>query len=190
MDDRYHKYSPQRHKDTTPEKGRIWGPEQTGWLLEELRQSDAPVKIVANGTQVLSRSESGEGHYREAIEEIERVLSFVEEHRIGGLVFATGDRHYSEALQQVLPSGTLIAECTSSPLQQNQKVGPFDGNSHPARLWSMKGNNYGLITVEVEAGGQGTVAFETRDERNQTCAVKGSFCRTTWSLEDLQYGER
>ena len=187
MDDRYHKYSPQRHKDTTPEEGHIWGPEQVDWLLDGLLHSDAPVKLVANGTQVLSRSESGESHYNEAIDEIERVLSFVEEHRIGGIVFLTGDRHYSEALQQKQPAGALIAECTSSPLQQNQKVGPFDRNPHDNRLWSMIGNNFGLVTVDLQGPSTGTITFETRNESNQICVVEGALCRTTWSLADLQY---
>ena len=70
MDGRYYKYSPQKHNDTTPKTGRIWGKAQ-------LKASSAPVKLIANGTQVLNQSQSGEGHYREAIGKIERFLSFV-----------------------------------------------------------------------------------------------------------------
>ena len=188
MDNRYYKYSPLEHNDATPKTGRIWGKAQLDWLLAQLKASTAPVKIIANGTQVLNQSKSGEGHYREAIGEIERFLSFVKKHRIGGIAFLTGDRHFSEAMQQRIPNGPLLVDCTSSPLQQNQKVGPLEkGSEHNNRLWAMRGNNFGLLTITILAEGQGTIAFETRDEKNQPCMVNGKVCRTVWPLQDLLF---
>ena len=188
LDDRYYKYSPQEHKDVTAETGHIWGPQQLDWLLQSLKATNAPVKLIANGTQVISKSEGGEGHYREAIAELNTMLEFLNEHKIGGVVFLTGDRHFSEAMQQHLPNdGPLVVECTSSPLQQAQKVGPLKGREHEHRLWAMRGNNFGLVTVDIPAEGQGFVRFETRDEDNHICIVKGHPCRTTWLLADLQH---
>ena len=188
MDNRYYKYSPLEHDDATPETGRIWGKAQLDWLLAKLKASTAPVKIIANGTQVLNKSKSGEGHYREAVGEIERFLSFVKKHRIGGIVFLTGDRHFSEAMQQRIPNGPLLVDCTSSPLQQNQKVGPLEkGSEHNNRLWAMRGNNFGLLTIDIPAERQGTILFETRDEKNQPCIVNGKPCRTVWPFQDLLF---
>ena len=159
LDDRYYKYSPQEHDDVTPETGSIWGAEQLAWLLQGLKDSTAPVKLIANGTQVISQSEGGEGHYREARGELDTLLAYLSEHKIGGVVFLTGDRHFSEAMQQALPSGPLVVECTSSPLQQDQKVGPLVGREHPNRLWAMRGNNFGLVTVDLPEEGKVSCAL-------------------------------
>ncbi|MCS1410525.1 MAG: Alkaline phosphatase D [Verrucomicrobia subdivision 3 bacterium] len=187
MDDRYHKYSPQEHDDVTPQNGSIWGEAQLNWLLAGLKASTAPVKLIANGTQVLSKSKSGEGHYQEAVGEIERLLEFIQDHQIGGIVFLTGDRHFSEAMQQHIPNGPLLIECTSSPLQQNQNVGPLDGQEHENRLWAMRGNNFGLVTIDIPETGQGNITFETRDEKNQNCVVEGITCKTNWPLPALTF---
>ena len=187
MDDRYYKYSPQVHDDVTPETGSIWGEAQLDWLIEGLKNSSAPIKLIANGTQVLSKSEGGEGHYREATTELHRLLASIQTYEISGVVFLTGDRHFSEAMQQRLPDGPLLVDCTSSPLQQDQKVGPLEGREHENRLWAMRGNNFGLITIDIPNEGQGTVTFETRDETNQLCVVAGRSCRTEWKLSDLSY---
>ena len=187
MDDRYYKYSPLEHKDVTAETGRIWGEAQLNWLLAGLEQSTAPVKVIANGTQVLTKSESGESHVREAISELNRLIEFVSERKIGGIVFLTGDRHYSEAMQWRIPDGPLMIDCTSSPLQQNQKVAPYPHATHPTRLWAMYGNNFGLLTVDIPSSGLGTIHFETRDEKNQPCVVEEQVCRTSWPLKDLNY---
>lgn len=187
MDDRYYKYSPDRHDDVTVETGALWGEAQLDWLLEGLKNSTAPVKVIANGTQVLSQDTRGEGHFQEAQGEQRRLFSFLAEHEIGGVVVISGDRHHSEALQHRQPDGTLLAEATSSPLQQDQAVAPFR-RAHPTMLWGIYGNSYGLLTVDVKDGGQGTVTFEARDEQNTTPTVNGSPSRTVWTLSQLNYG--
>lgn len=188
MDDRYYKYSPQAHKDVTPQSGEIWGQRQLDWLLEGLKKSTAPVKVVANGTQVITRDDRGEGHSQEARGEQSRLLEFLAEHEIGGVIFLSGDRHSSEAMQQAQPDGTLVVEATSSPLQQDQPIGPFS-RTHPNMIWSMHGNNFGLLTIEVEEEATGSITFETRDESNVTPTVEGTLCRTTWTLDQLNYGD-
>lgn len=186
MDNRTHKYSPARHDDVTRENGRIWGEGQTEWLLAGLKASTAPVKLIANGTQFLSMDERGEGHFNEALGERERVLEFLERERIGGVVFLTGDRHHSEAMQQAQPGGTLLLEFTSSPLQQGQKVAARD-RPHQNQLWAMNGNSYGLVTVEISAEGEGTIRFEARDEENRLVKIEGQERATTWNLDRLNY---
>ena len=187
MDDRYHKYSPQRYDDVTVETGEIWGREQTQWLLDGLKNSAAPVKVIANGTQVLSAEMRGEGHFQEARAERRRVLDFVAKENIGGVVFISGDRHYSEAMQLSQPDGTLVVEGTSSPLQQGQRVSHFT-RSHDNQLWAMSGNNFGLVTVDIPEAGKGTVTFETRDETNVVPEIYGQPRSVTWSLDQLNYG--
>lgn len=187
LDDRYYKYSPDIHKDVTRDTGAIWGREQLAWLLDALKKSTASVKVIANGTQVLCQDGRGEGHYREAFGEFQKLAQTLAAEKIGGVVFLSGDRHHSEAMQQAQPDGTLIAEATSSPLQQDQKPALLD-RYHSNQLWGMRGNNYGLLTINVPEPGKGTVTFETRDKTNTTHKVGGALCKTTWTLPQLNYG--
>ncbi len=189
MDDRYHKLSAQRNPELTPETGRIWGEGQLRWLMKGLRASDAPVKVIANGTQFLSLSQSGEGHHQEARAERSALLEFLAREKIGGVVILSGDRHFSEAMQQAQPGGTLVVDCTSSPLQQGQTVGPI-ARPHPNQLWSMRGNSYGLVTIDLPREGEGSIRFEARDEHNQVPVVGGVPCATTWQLDQLSYEKR
>lgn len=186
MDNRTHKYSHQRHADVTLETGVIWGEAQTEWLLAGLKVSTAPVKLIANGTQVLSMGERGEGHHTEALGERRRLLEFLEREKIGGVVFLTGDRHYTEAMQQAQSDGTLVLDFTSSPLQQGQKVAAVN-YPHPSQVWSMRGNSYGLVTVDIPAEGAGTIRFEARDEENRLVEIDGETRATTWPLDELHY---
>ncbi|MGY8687617.1 MAG: alkaline phosphatase D family protein [Verrucomicrobiales bacterium] len=187
MDDRYYKYSPQKHKDVTKETGAIWGEAQLAWLCESLKKSTAPVKVIANGTQVLCQDGRGEGHYQEARREFQFLADTLAEHKIGGVVFLSGDRHHSEAMQQAQPDGTLLVDLTSSPLQQDQPVSILD-RYHRNQIWGMRGNNFGLLTISIPEPGNGTVTFETRDASNQTNIAGGSPCKTTWTLPQLNYG--
>lgn len=187
MDNRTHKYSHYRHDDVTRENGTIWGEAQLDWLMEGLKASTAPVKLIANGTQFLAmESDRSEGHYQEALNERTQLLEFLESEEIGGVAFLTGDRHYSEVYQVSQPDGTLVLDFTSSPLQQNRKIRAH-GASHPNQLWSMRGNNYGLVTVEIPEEGEGTIRFETRDEENQVPVIDDVPRSTTWELDQLNY---
>ena len=188
MDDRYYKYSPQSHQDVTPETGKIWGERQLVWLLESLKNSTAIVKVIANGTQFINMDGRGEGHYPEARGEQQRLLSYLAEHQIGGVVFLSGDRHHSEAMQQAQPDGTLVVEATSSPLQQDQAPAPLTNKFHVNQIWGMYGNNYGLLTIDTSDLTTGSVTFETRDASNTTHSVAGTLCKVAWTLPQLSYG--
>lgn len=186
MDNRTHKYSGLQHDDVTREEGRIWGEGQLQWLLEGLKASTAPVKLIANGTQFLSTSRTGEGHFQEAMGERTRLLEFLEEEGIGGVVFLTGDRHFSEAMEQAQPAGALVLEFTSSPLQQGREVGTVN-RQNDNQIWSMGGNSYGLVTVDIPEEGAGTIRFEARDEQNDVVKIDSEERATTWTLRQLEY---
>lgn len=187
MDDRYHKWvKTEAHSNVTPEEATIWGKEQTDWLLAGLKASDAPVKLIVNGTQVISQTKEGEGHRQEAPQELERLLSFLKNEKIDGVVFLTGDRHYSESMRLNQDKGPAILEFTSSPLQQGQAVAPLT-NKNPVRLWGMRGNSFGLVTVDIPKAGEGTIRFEARDEQNRVPILGGYRCVTTTELRELNY---
>ncbi len=188
MDDRYNKYvKTDEHADVKPEEAVIWGEAQLRWLMTGLKASTAPVKFIANGTQVITESKGGEGHFREAPVEREKLFTFLRENKIGGVVFLSGDRHYSESLRLDQKDGPAILEFTSSPLQQNQAIKSRDQDKHRTRLWAMNGNSYGLVTVEIPEKGKGTIRFEARDETNHGPILNAHRCVTTTDLRALNY---
>lgn len=188
MDCRYHK----NVQSVDPDQATIWGEDQLQWLFRGLEASTAPVKIIANGTQFMNigagdDGDHGEGHYGEARGEYQRVLSYLAANRIDGVMFLTGDRHHSEFMQLQRDDGPDILEFTSSPIQQNQVAGPFTRLDHPARVWAMVGNSYGLVTISIPQPGTGTITVECRDESNQVAVIDGQPRRTTVDLAAMLY---
>ncbi|MGH1335859.1 MAG: alkaline phosphatase D family protein [Aureispira sp.] len=91
------------------------GASQTQWLFEKLKQSTASFKFIVSGTQILPDNPSGEdmGDFGN---EREKLLAFLAEEKITGVIFLSGDRHYGELLR-LERSGTYpLYEMTSSPL--------------------------------------------------------------------------
>jgi len=87
MDDRYYKYvKNDKHPNVKPSEAEIWGKGQLKWLMDELKRSTAPVKIIANGTQLISKGGRGEGHFNEAPVELQTLLDFLKKNKIGGVV--------------------------------------------------------------------------------------------------------
>ncbi len=187
MDDRYNKYTAAgSHPSVKPEEAVIWGDPQLQWLMTGLKASKAPVKFIVNGTQVLSQTKSGEGHFQEAKLEREKLFTFLKENKIGGVIFLTGDRHYSEVNRLGQQGGPDLLEFTSSPICQNEKVRPLEVK-HPTQLWGVRGDSYGLATVEIEKEGKGMIRLETRDAQNHVPLVAGLRCVTNWELRKLNY---
>ncbi len=91
------------------------GEAQLEWLIDALRFSRATFKFVVCGGQILSSSQGYENMIGYS-EERAKLLRRIEEEGIGGVVFLTGDRHFSEISQLRLSNGQVLYEITSSPL--------------------------------------------------------------------------
>lgn len=110
MDNRYNRTSSD-NKGIDPQ---ILGKEQIEWLIEALKFSNAPFKIVAIGGQVLNSAKVYENHAQYPAERkylLERII----EEKIEGVVFVTGDRHHTE-LRKINVDGITIHDLTVSPL--------------------------------------------------------------------------
>ena len=179
MDDRYH-----RTPDDVPdERAAIWGEAQLRWLLDGLARSDAPVKVVANGTQMIFKGAKDDGHWHAARREYFRFLDGLEARGITGVVLLSGDRHYSELMRLDVPAaGAGRVHQLAAPAGAPARTARA---KNPTRVWAVEGNSYGLVTVDVGADGAGTVTFECRDERNRVPVVDGVERRTVVPLRDL-----
>lgn len=189
MDGRYHKYvKTGDHPDVASKDAVIWGDEQLEWLCAELKRSVAPVKIIANGTQVIGKDGRGEGHFNEAPEEIEKLLAFLKKENIGGVVFLSGDRHFTEVMRLDQDGGPALVEFTSSPFQQGQAVSVLE-REHATHVWGMRGNSYGLVTIDVGENGEGSVRFEMRDANNYVPDRNGEPAAYEVPLSELVYAK-
>lgn len=109
--------------------GTILGEQQRYWLKETLLQSKAPFKFVAVGGQFLSDF-AGFENFANYRAEREEIIQFIDEYKIKGVVFLTGDRHHSEITKLITPNGITIHDVTSSPLTS----GPYDHSKEPNTL--------------------------------------------------------
>lgn len=110
MDDRYHRVP--NEMPPGPRKTQ-WGEEQLQWLMESLVSSSAPFKVVVNGNQVLNQF--GDESLTN-FADFGRLVEFIQEAKVEGVVFLTGDRHHSILMKQEIPGGYPLYDLTTSPL--------------------------------------------------------------------------
>ena len=162
LDDRYYR-SPNAAPDG-PDKTML-GTRQLQWLKQALL--DAPrgsLKIVASGNQFWHRGHRFEGWHRFATER-QAFAEWLFAHKVEGLLFLSGDRHFSELLRVARPGAYPIYEFTSSPLTSRS----------PARLDRADRDNpdvvpgtlvakrqFGLVRVSGPSGDR-RVTLESRD---------------------------
>lgn len=90
LDGRYHR-SPNKAEDTV-EKTML-GAGQLAWLKRELLASRAKVKLLANGSEW--QSYGSEDSWTQFKQERDPFLRWIDEQKIEGVVFLSGDRHFS-----------------------------------------------------------------------------------------------
>ncbi len=93
----------------------ILGRKQREWLIDALVSSRATLKIVVIGGQVLN-PHPAEDHYASFPEERQELLAALERERVSGVLFLTGDKHWTE-LSRLDRTGTYpLYDLTVSPL--------------------------------------------------------------------------
>jgi len=111
------------------EKRQMLGSVQMEWLLNGLRNSRAPFKLVAVGGQMLSDAAIYE-NFAQFPEERAYLLDELDRLDVRGVVFLTGDRHNSELTKLQLPKGNWVYDLTVSPLTS----GSYDHLDEPNTL--------------------------------------------------------
>ncbi|MFM8839292.1 MAG: alkaline phosphatase D family protein, partial [Bacteroidota bacterium] len=111
LDNRYHRNN-QRLKDTCAR--RMLGDAQIEWLVDALKFSRAPFKLVASGSQILNSHAIHETYANYPCER-RKLLDRLAEENIRNVIFLTGDRHHSE-ISKMEHKGVVFWDITSSPL--------------------------------------------------------------------------
>jgi alkaline phosphatase D len=91
------------------------GKPQLEWMIAALKSSNAPFKMVAIGGQIITTSNNSEtyAHYFRA--ERDTILARIEQENIKGVVFLTGDRHFTELSSLTNAKGNIVYDLTVSP---------------------------------------------------------------------------
>ncbi len=130
-----------------------YGSAQLDWLKQQLatrneggERRHRRLTFIATGAQFLSERfyPGSEDHHRFAAERAE-ILDFIRANRIGGVVFLSGDIHYTEVLRRDGPLPYPLYEFTSSSLTAGAHTRELAPD--PGRLLAVQRNNYCRIAL-------------------------------------------
>jgi alkaline phosphatase D len=111
MDDRYHRAPNRLNKEGKD----FFGEAQLQWLMDSLVSSNATFKIIVVGNQATNKMNDHESLVAYG-EEYEQLMGFLDTHDVPGVLFLSGDRHFTELLKTDREDSYPIYEFTSSPL--------------------------------------------------------------------------
>ncbi|MFY7971513.1 MAG: alkaline phosphatase D family protein [Flavobacteriales bacterium] len=170
LDNRYHRVA----ADVKGQQSTILGEDQINWLIQALKFSRAPFKMIVVGGQFLNTIDKFET-FSTVPAERERIIKAITDNNITGVVFLTGDRHCTELSQLTLENGQVIYDLTVSPLTS----GPYDT--------SKEDNQLRVEGTTVAERNFATLDFSgPKDKRVLTITVRNSDGEKKWVREILQ----
>lgn len=147
LDDRFFKSADFNHG--------MFGPQQIEWLKEELKKSDKAFNIIISGSQMINDIGNQE-RFPEFEYEFANFFDFLNEEKIEGIFFLSGDVHYSALYQRNNLCSYPIHEFTCSPLSSfPNKVGKKDPNYNNEYMINEKlysGQCFGKMTFNNSSG--------------------------------------
>jgi len=175
LDNRYYR-TPQARK-TGPKT--ILGKEQFEWLINALVASHATFKVIVIGGQVLNPVAVYET-YANYAEERQLLIDTITKEAIPGVIFISGDRHFTELIMLPRKDSYPLYELTCSPLTS----GVFTGARKEANTLRVEGTlveeqNFALMKFSGK-----------REERALTMSIYNKDGKELWSrtikASDLQ----
>lgn len=182
IDDRYHRAS-EKLLFTDPQKTYL-GSQQLNWLKNALLTSKASFKFIATGSQALNPLNKFECWAQ--YPELNELLNFITAQKITGVVFLSGDRHFTEIIKIDQPNAYPLYDITSSPLSSGvyADVGKGIEGNNPNRLPGtlLVENNFTKLTVSGDKN--------NRQLTITAIAVNGDIkWEQTILAKDLQFGQ-
>lgn len=156
MDNRYYR-SPNKMKTDDPTKD-YWGEEQLQWLKDKLISSKAVFKIIVNGNQVLnSQANPTQMETMEIFpKEKAALLKCLSDYAVPGVLFLSGDRHFTELLKLDRPGAYSLYDFTCSPLTSGvfEKIGETEEGKNLLRVPGslVTEHNFGRLSVTGSKG--------------------------------------
>ncbi|MCU0438574.1 MAG: alkaline phosphatase family protein [Raineya sp.] len=157
----------------------ILGEEQVEWLINALASSQASFKIIAVGGQFISASKEKE-NFINFPEERQKIIDAIQKNRIPGVVFMTGDRHFTELSKLETPKTPPIYDITVSPLTSGTHSP--DKETNPLRVPNTLVVEHNFALIEVTG---------KRKERVMTIKIINKDGKELWKQDikevDLQF---
>jgi alkaline phosphatase D len=150
LDNRYHRSS-HHLSDTDLDKAYL-GKAQMQWLKNALLVSKANFKFIASGSQVINQANDFEC-MRQYQREFEELINFIAEHKISGVIFLSGDRHFSEILQYKPQNAYTLYDITASPLSSGAFAKIADNEKegkNPQRVKNALCNTQNYISIAIQ----------------------------------------
>jgi alkaline phosphatase D len=177
LDDRFW-----RDPDSLPDSPSktVLGDTQKAWLKKALAASEAPLKVIAIGHQVLADYHEWESYAMFAHERRE-LLEWIRDRRIEGVMFVSGDRHLSELMRDDRPGLYPLYELTASPIANRPFITGLE-LPNPIRIAGYgAGDNYGILELDtIEQPGRLTISIKDATGREVV--------RHQVSLDELGFG--
>lgn len=127
----------------------LLGDEQMMWLLEELKKSTSTFKFIVSGIQILADSDYE--NLRKYPKQYDQLMTFIEKEKIEGIIFLSGDVHYSEASKIERPNAYDLYDFTFSPLT-SFPVNYLGKNTNEHNNSKRNKRNFGEISFSGEPG--------------------------------------
>lgn len=126
---------------------KMWGEQQMNWLFNVLANSRSTFKLIVTGSQVLNENSPFDGafHYKE---EYKKLLDFITQQKVEGVLFLTGDRHHSEVIEKKIQGFYPLYDITSSPLTSGSHYFSGSEKENPQRMVGVDNQqNYTQISI-------------------------------------------
>ena len=167
MDDRYY-----RSADDMPDSigGKpnpnkvFYGKKQMEWLKNSLISSNATFKFIVSGGQMLNPMAKDKECFMAYPVEWQELMDFIVGNKINGLIFISGDRHFSEVLKYQPVGFYPLHEFTCSAVTSGVAIPSKAEQANPLRIAGtmLLENNFGKISVSGE-NNKRQVVIETYD---------------------------
>ncbi len=153
------------HCNKNKDERKLLGEMQIEWLKEKLLASKANFKFIFSGTQFLPVEQSGETWGKFGTERND-FLRFLRDNEIIGVIFVSGDRHYSELNKEERDEDYPLYEFTCSPL--TSFLDPSFPKNNPLRVenTAIRDQNYGRIKIYND-GAERTCLIETFNTKGE-----------------------
>ena len=156
---------------------KMFGEAQMEWLKNALVNSNnnpnISFRIIATGSQVLNPLSPWDC-FRHFPAEYDELMSFIEDNKINGIVFLTGDRHHSEIIKKQRQNAYTLYDITASPF-----------TSGVAKTNGAEINNTYRVGSETDAQNYARISFtgagKNRKMTTEFLGVKGELLGT-WSI--------
>lgn len=173
LDERYNKVH----------KGSVMSEAQWQWLFDNLKSSTAIFKFVVGGTQFLNQGGIGVELLDNYPPDRERLLQFIADNNIKGIIFISGDRHFAEMYRLSRPNTYDLWDVTTSGINTNF-ARMMGGNSrkNPLAVPNTKynGMNYARFSLSGKTGKR-QCQVEIFDKKGKVV------CTHTWQQAELGY---